>query len=421
MTASPTIHVIGAGLAGLATALHCAHAGLPVILYEGSQHAGGRCRSYFDRELNCRIDNGNHLVFSGNLVMQDYLHLIGAQDTLIGPDEALFPFFDVTNRAHWMVRMNKGPLPWWITRPDRRVPQTKTSDYLKAFWQLLRSDSRALVMSSFSGQEQLYKGFWHPLTVAALNTEPEYASVELLKNIFVQSIAAGGAACMPRVPQVGLSETFIDPCLRKLQDLGVAIHFGKRVKALLVDDMNAVRVLEFTTEQREIPATDFVVLATPPWVAQELLPSMTFPTDFRSIVNAHFRIDVPRNQAGIVGLVGGLAEWVFVKPGVVSVTISAADDCVDVPAQDLAIYVWKDVATLYGLDPSTLPPWRIVKEKRATFAATPEQQQRRPSAKTPWKNLMLAGDYTQTWLPSTIEGALRSGLRAAQTVTRWMQ
>ena len=96
-------------------------------------------------------------------------------------------------------------------------------------------------------------------------------------------------------------------------------------------------------------------------------------------------------------------------------TISAADRLVDVPRETLSRTIWADVAAVTGL-PKALPPWQIVRERRATFAATPGENAKRPPARTAWRNLVLAGDWTRTGLPATIEGAIRSGNRAADLV-----
>ena len=130
-------HVVGAGLAGLAAAVALADAGRRVILYEAAPHAGGRCRSYFDAELGCRIDNGNHLLLAGNRAALDYLERIGALGSLEGPPEAVFPFVDAATGERWTVRPNSGALPWWVLRAKRRVPQTRARDYLAA-WALRR-------------------------------------------------------------------------------------------------------------------------------------------------------------------------------------------------------------------------------------------------------------------------------------------
>ena len=109
-----------------------------------------------------------------------------------------------------------------------------------------------------------------------------------------------------------------------------------------------------------------------------------------------------------MGLLGATAEWVFAFPERISVTVSGADSIVDRDREDLARTLWRDVAAAHRLAPE-LPPWQIVKEKRATFRATPEQAARRAGTRTPLRNVFLAGDWTATGLPATIEGAVRSG------------
>src|SRR5271154_7218582 len=121
----PITHVIGAGLAGLSAALRLTEAGYRVALYEAGPQAGGRCRSYFDEVLGCRIDNGNHLLMSGNRSALAYLDRIGAADSLAGPDEARFPFVDLETGERWEVVPNDGPLPLWLLDPKRRVPGSK--------------------------------------------------------------------------------------------------------------------------------------------------------------------------------------------------------------------------------------------------------------------------------------------------------
>ena len=139
------------------------------------------------------------------------------------------------------------------------------------------------------------------------------------------------------------------------------------------------------------------------------------PGEFQAILNIHFRVDADPGPAGFIGLIGGTAEWVFVKRGHVSVTISAANRMVDQGADAIAAAVWPDVRAALGLK-GPLPPWRVVKERRATFAATAAQERLRPPARTNVANLVLAGDWTATGLPATIEGAIRSGRTAAEVL-----
>ena len=136
------------------------------------------------------------------------------------------------------------------------------------------------------------------------------------------------------------------------------------------------------------------------------------PTVFEAIVNVHFRIAADPGPAGFIGLIGGTAEWVFVKPGHVSTTTSAASRLADSEADRIAASVWPNVRAALRLS-GPMPPWRVVKERRATIAATAAQERRRPGARTELANLVLAGDWTATGLPGTIEGAIRSGETAA--------
>jgi hydroxysqualene dehydroxylase len=156
-----------------------------------------------------------------------------------------------------------------------------------------------------------------------------------------------------------------------------------------------------------------VVLAVPAPVAKGLLPGIVVPEEFEAILNVHFRVRAEAGVAGFVALVGGLSEWVFVKPEVVSVTVSAAGRVIDRPAAELAAEIWPEVCAALGLS-GPMPAVRVVKERRATFAATPAQERLRPGARVGLANLVLAGDWTATGLPATIEGAIRSGGRAAE-------
>jgi predicted NAD/FAD-dependent oxidoreductase len=225
---------------------------------------------------------------------------------------------------------------------------------------------------------------------------------------------AGGAGCLPVLPREGLSESLVDPALLWLGRQCAAIRLGARLRGLTRNKGRAT-ILHFAEDDVALEDDDAVVLAVPAPVASSLLPGLSVPDEFRAIVNAHYRIDTARFDQRFVGLIGGTAEWVFVKPGLLSVTISAADRLVDTPAEELIPMIWRDVARTFGMDGEPAPA-RIIKEKRATFAATPAQMALRPGTMTDIGNLFLAGDWTDTGLPSTIEGAVRSGVTAAKAV-----
>jgi len=222
----------------------------------------------------------------------------------------------------------------------------------------------------------------------------------------------GGAAMHPLLPGEGLSESLVDPALTLLGKKRAEINFGHRLRTLRFSG-DRVAALDFGKGEVVLGPKDAVVLAVTAPVAGEMVPDLVVPTSFRGIVNAHFKMATTAPAYSFMGVIGGTVEWIFVKPGIISTTTSAADSIIDEPAEGLAARLWADVQAAFKMKGIDMPPCRVVKEKRATFAATPEELARRPGTATRWSNLFLAGDWTDTGWPATIEGAIRSGFAAA--------
>lgn len=407
--------VIGAGLAGLSAAVRLVEAGMSVRLIDSAAQAGGRCRSYHDPQLGLTIDNGNHLVLSGNDAVARYRATVGAAGALSGPDEAAFDFMDLPSGERWRVRVNDGPLPWWLLSPGRRVPGTRARDYLPLAKLMTRADARidARVMPSGRAWER----FVAPVLLAALNTDPVEGSAALAGGVLRETVAKGGRAMRPRIAEPTLAAAFVEPAARWLEARGATLTLGRRLRKIGFDG-DVVTSLDFGQGAEGFEG--LMVLSTPAWVAADLIPGLTVPNEHRAIVNAHFATAPPPGAPTMLGLTGATAEWLFAFPDRISVTVSAADRLVDTDRAELAATFWDEIQRAYGFA-AEMPRWQIVKEKRATFAATPGQNARRPEARTRWRNLVLAGDWTATGLPATIEGAIRSGetaARLAQTVTR---
>ncbi|HLT01291.1 MAG TPA: hydroxysqualene dehydroxylase HpnE, partial [Geminicoccaceae bacterium] len=383
--------------------------------------AGGRCRSFFDRTLGRVIDNGNHLLLSGNRSARAYLDAIGAADTLVGPPDASFPFLDLATGERWTVRPNRGPLPFWVLMPSRRVPGTRFRDYL-ATRRLWRAGERHTVADCLRTDDVLWRRFWSPLATAVLNTPPTLASARLLRAALEESFARGAAGCRPLIARTSLAASLIDPALTFLRRHGVEVGFGQRLRAIELEDRRA-RSLDFGQRRVDLGPGDAVILALPPGQAAALLPGLVTPQASHTIVNGHFRLPGPvrlPGEAVLLGLIGGTAEWLFVRDDLVSLTVSAADALAEEPSEVIAARLWADTAAALALPRDPQPPGRIVKERRATFAQTPEQAAKRPPAPTRWPNLFLAGDWTATGLPATIEGAIRSGDLAAGLAVKEM-
>jgi squalene-associated FAD-dependent desaturase len=409
-----TVHIIGAGLSGLAAAVRLAGRGCRVIVHEAAPHAGGRCRSYHDQTLGMVIDNGNHLVLSGNVATLEYLRTVGAAERLVGPAQATVDFFDLASRRRWTLRPNDGRVPWWIFDAGRRVPGTRSFDYVVLAARLLWLSPGQRIGEVLNCSGPLYRQLLHPFLLAALNTEPAIASAALANAVITETLGAGGAACRPLIAREGLGAAFVDPALRWLSQHDGSIAFGHRLRSIGTAG-DRIESLDFGEDTLQLEPNDAVVLAVPPSVATTLVPGLDGPGEFCAIVNAHFRTAPPADLPPLIGVLNGTVEWIFSFPDRLATTISAADRLLDTPREQLADMIWRDVAAVAGLT-AAIPPWQIVRERRATFAATPEQDARRPGPQTSWTNLVLAGDWTATGLPATIEGAIRSGNRAAETI-----
>ena len=423
---SGVTHIIGCGIAGLACAVDLASSGKRVVIHESTGHAGGRCRSYHDIRLDRRIDNGNHLVLSGNRHLFSFLDCIGGRQEVDIAEQALYPFVDLRDGTHWVIHPNRGPIPWWIVPTKRRVPDSRLTDYLsivKLGW----AGPDRVIEDVFPKGSPLHEQLWEPLAVGVLNTPPSQAAACLLWPVIRQTFGRGAAACRPCHFPNGLGAALIDPALRFLGTANVNIRLNHRLRALT---HNSDRVTSLHFSQGEtIPLSpgDHLVLATPAPVAKNLHPALKAPGDSQAIVNIHFRLpgslEKPLKKlfpwgAKLLGLVGGVSQWLFIRDDVVSVTISAANTLSQRPAQMLADSSWPEVARALGLQGETNRPplYRVVKEKHATFSQTPQSLKQRPSTATTLTNLSIAGDWTDTGLPATLEGAALSGFKAAHRV-----
>ena len=411
-----TAHIIGAGISGLSAAVRLANAGFKVAVHEATHQAGGRCRSYFDGATNLTIDNGNHLLLSGNSHARAYARAIGSEAGLVGPDSAQFPFVDIKTGQRWQIDLGAGRLPTWVLDESRRVPDTGLTDYLKLA-PLIWASEATLVGKSIPTEGVLYQRLVQPLLLAALNVDPPEGSAGLAGAIVRETLLAGGQACRPLIARDGLSAVLIEPAVKFLQERGHSVQLGHELRSFVTSDGKAGALNFGGEDEIKLADGDVVVMAVPPRAASSLLPGLKTPTEFRAIVNAHFRVASPAGCPAITGVINGLVEWLFAFPDRLSVTISGADRLLDTPREELAREIWRDVAAVTGVA-DAMPAWQIVREKRATFAALPAENRKRPVAETQWRNLALAGDWTATGLPATIEGAVRSGNKAADIVSR---
>ncbi len=410
-------------MAGLAAAVALVRRGVPVRLYEAARHAGGRCRSFYDARLDRTIDNGNHLLLSGNRSVARYVRWIGSGDAFIEPRRAEFPFVDVRSGERWCVRPGSVRFLGQVFSRQRRIPGTGAWEYLRLLRYLV-APTDATVHQASGKAGRLFERFVEPLAVGALNAPASEGAACLLRPVLLETFLRGERYCRPCVARRGLSEALVTPAITLIESQGAQVHLSTRLEALAMRS-NVVVELVFGHATVECGPRDTVILGVPPEVAQRLLGSLRVPRGHSAIVNAHYRLEHPEavryRPAPLTGLVGGMAQWVFLREDIASVTVSAAGALVRQDGAALASRLWRDTAQALGIPEDPLPRWRIIKERQATFRQTPGNAIRRPGTSTWVRNVVLAGDWTDTGLPATIEGAVRSGFAAAEHAVRWRQ
>lgn len=402
----PLLHVVGAGAAGLAAALEASRRGARVVLHEATPLAGGRARALPDG-----TDNGTHALLGANPAALGFLEAIGARDRWVEPEPEALPVYDLATRR--LRRVALSPARW---RDGALRPEGLSARGMLALLGAALPGRGGSVAAAFARHPALLRGFVEPLTLAALNTAPEQASLPRLAAVLRRMARPG--ACRLFVAREGLGPDLVQPALAALARQGVAFRPGHRLRGLSQAGGRAT-ALAFAGEALPLGPADRVVLALPPWEAARLLPGLAVPQRHAPILNLHYaRESVPGLR--FIGLLGGLAHWVLLRPGMASVTISAAFALQEEGLASLAPRLWAELrqaalaAGLPGPWPEAPPPCRLVREQRATPLHGPDQPP--PPPPRPLANLALAGDWLDPVLPATLEAALRSGRRAARAL-----
>lgn len=402
------IHVVGAGVAGLAAAHALLGSGQAVTLHEAAPGAGGRARALPDG-----TDNGTHAIIGANRAALRFLEETGGRPGWIEPEPDGLPVLDRADGSRRLVALS--PLGWW--RANRR-PAGVSPRAVAALARLTLPGPDVTVEAAMAAHPDFLRGFVDPLTIAALNTPVREAGTRRLAQV-LRRLGAPGATRL-YVARRGLGPDMIEPALASIARRGGRHRAESRLREL-VRDADRVIALRFGGEEVSVSATDSVVLALPPWEAVRLLPDLPAPTAHAPIVNLHFAHATP-GPVRFLGLLGALCQWVLVRPEGVSVTVSAGDAEAGEAMDTLAPRAWAeivDAARGFGVAgdwPDAPPPCRVVKERRATPRQGPGRVPTPP--RRPLGNLALAGDWTWPHLPATIEAAVQSGLAAAKALAR---
>ncbi len=434
--------VVGSGVAGLVAALELARNGCKVTLVEAKKHCGGRAYSFSDPRTGMEVDNGQHLIMGCYSVFLGFLKDIGADHKLRRVSPLRIPFRHASGqRAELKLRTGSGKSG--VVRGIlgfRALPLKDRFRALRVGAALQSLDERKLGaldgetaahwLAGLGQSEEAIRNLWSVICLATLNTKPERASAKMLAVVLKEVFFGVRDASDLLLPEVSLTRLYVDDALRELSRRNGTIVTGNGVKRLVVN--NGI-VCGVVLKDGMLLEPSAVVLATP-WKETGKLAGSLWPDETLSAVVSRlspspiysltFFIEKPITTEPMLGLLGTNIQWIFTRKIVRDLwmhtcVISAAVFEEGRPPQ---ADVFKELEHLFPeLEKFQPRGIRTLLERSATFEATPGLERIRPGPRTPARNLFLAGDWTDTGLPSTLEGAARSGYTAADMVTSYLE
>jgi squalene-associated FAD-dependent desaturase len=430
--------IIGGGFAGLAAGVRLSERGYEVLVLERRNHLGGRAYSFIDSKTGDVVDNGQHLF------MGCYHHTIAFLKTIGRLDRLKFqerPRVDFLDSVHGFTSFDCPPLPapLNVLAGLLKMKGLGVGDKLRTFnvGRAIKGNGkrspRALTVDQWLdelGQSANIKTrFWNPMVVATLNQSPDIASARMLKVVLQEAFGSDSKSANIGISRVGLSDLYTDGATDFIKSKGGDVQTGAQVQKLIVE-RGRVTAVELRDGER-IEAADYFVSAVPPGALFAMLPDELRSKEFSSlerlgsspIVSINLWFDRPVIDREFVGLLGTRSQWIFNKDLIlpagkrsnqIAVIISAARDFVDWTRSDLVEMALSDLHELLPESRSAvLLHSAIVKEREATLSHTVESDSLRLGPRTSIPNLILAGDWTDTGLPATIESAVLSGDTAA--------
>jgi hydroxysqualene dehydroxylase len=434
------ILVIGGGFAGLAAGVALAEAGVRVRLVEAKPYLGGRARSWVDPLTNSVVDNGQHLFMGCYHATVRFLSTIGTLDRIRFQTGLTLRFLEYGGRLT-SLECPSLPAPFHLLvgvgRSDSFSRHEKL-EILRVGWALQSIGGKEDDLGSLSVDEwlrrlgqsnRLRRNFWDLLCIAAMNEDPKIASAALFERVLRLALFRSPQDSRLGIAGVGLSDCYTQAAVDYIRARGGRVDLNHPVQGLLIED-DECRGVELGNGER---VRAHAVIGAIPWFSlsdilpRELVQSDSFFARISSLrpapiicVNVWF--DRPVTELDFAGLRGSTIQWLFNKGRIlgdgqsyVSLVVSGAHQHVACPKEELLALALHELAEfLPVVREARILHALVIKERWATFSPSCEAEALRPPAQTPVKGLYLAGDWTSTGLPATIEGAVRSGYAAAE-------
>ncbi|MEW6512219.1 MAG: hydroxysqualene dehydroxylase HpnE [Bacteroidota bacterium] len=449
-TADPLNPVViaGAGLSGLAAGAGLAARGIPVTVLEQRPVPGGRATSFIDQNSGEEVDNGQHVLIAGYAHTLRFLDTIGTREFLNIQKTPELPFHHPV-RGFQTVRFPALPSPLHLAAGiagTRLFTGTDKLRLLRAGGALRRMDEKARAdiagltveqwLDAVGQSEETKRSFWEPLAIAVMNEHIGAASAAVFVRSMREAFLSDPRGASLALPSVGLSRLYAEPAAESIRRRGGAVRCGADVVESIAE---GDKIQEVRLRSGESIACSALILAVPSYRAASLLPAELRSSGFLDaigtaplspIVSIHLWFDADFMPQSVLGVIGRHVQWLFNRRkiaraggrgGYVTAVISAAHETVDKPNDEIIRIACDDLAGIYGT--SAREPRRalVIREKRATFSCTPAMEILRPAPITPIGNLFLAGDWTATGYPATIEGAVLSGERCVNLAEGWLR
>jgi len=430
--------IVGGGLSGLAAGVGIAARGIPVVVLEQRAAPGGRALSFTDEHTGEVIDNGQHVLIAGYHRTLRFLETIGTLPLLAVQHHPTL-ILHHPQRGFCTFRLPDLPSPLHLaggiaaTRlfaVRDKLRMLRAGAALASFRDASPGKAAGMTVDEWldaAGQSaETKRSFWEPLAVSIMNEHCTAASA----LVFIRSLRAaflgGRRSAALALPTVGLTDLYVHGAVAAIARAGGEVRCGNDVAASSQngDAIAGVRLRDGTTID-----CSALILAVPPARAAQIVPERLRAAGFLAamaaapsspIVSVHLWYDQDFMPHEFAGVIGRRVQWVFNRRkiarapgrgGHVSAVISAAHDAVAMTNEELTHTAAEDLTAVYGAAAASPVRSVVIREKRATFACTPAVERMRPGPLTPVRNLFLAGDWTATGLPATIEGAIISGER----------
>jgi squalene synthase HpnD len=429
--------VLGAGYAGLSAASELVLRGHDVTLIEGRALLGGRAHSFVETKTGLTLDNGQHVLMGCYHATLGLLKNLGVKDRLYSPSSMQVPFISEKGTS---LLAATAPAPLHLLSALLGYRELSAADKMAAVGLALRlrfgmnpnaNESVESWLRRWNQTPNIIRALWEPLCIAALNEPVATGSATLFATVIRQSFLGGAEDSTILLSRVGLSDLFAPEVKRLLEMCGSSLRLQAPVAGLRFEG-TALREIKFNDGTTLQPQA--VVSALPWHVLRGLLPAESKlaqacrEMDDAPIVSLHLWLDRPVLHEPFVGLLDSPVHWVFSREHIqgpdkgqeghiVTAVVSGARNLLEKTAVELEDLTMSELRRFIPEAREARVLHRMVyKARSATFAATPQTEPLRPGTQTEWTNLWLAGDWTNTGFPATIEGAIVSGLTAARAV-----